>query len=186
MDSFEAFKESRLAMDPSTKKLTDHQWEQSYKAYLSSRKRVRATSQRSSSESNSEDGSRRRRSSQRSGGGKSHTTSKGQHLPASLTKAALLKHQIKQESAYQDLRLLLNVVVYVLMGLVVFRSLFQVFLYTSTLSVVSMLLDAALQIVLLLIGKWLLHVIIDIPDILLYRELNAGKDSEATESDGAE
>lgn len=181
MDSLEAFKESRLAMDPSTKKLTDHQWEQSYKAYLASRARVRSTSQRSSSG----DGLRRRRSS-RKGGETSHVSSKGQHLPASLTHAAILKHQIKSESAYQDLRLLLNIVVYILMGLVVIRGLFQMFFFTSTLSVVSVLLDAALQIVLLLVGKWLLHVLIDIPDIMLYREIQTSDESEETESEATE
>lgn len=40
MKDFEAFKEARLKVDPSTRRNTKYQWEKAYEAYRSSRERV--------------------------------------------------------------------------------------------------------------------------------------------------
>jgi hypothetical protein len=180
MESIAAFKKSRLAMDPSTQKLTDHQWEQAYEAYKLSRKRVRESS-RQSSETSGKDGSRRRRSRSTSSRSRSASHQRS-HKFASMTKTALFKHRIQSDSAYQDLRLLIDVISYILMGLVAFSALSKIVAYSSMFSAASTLVDAIFQIILLLVGKWLINVLIDIPDILLFRELNSFEDAESAEA----
>jgi len=153
MKSFEEFKASREKMDPSTRKMSDPQWEQAYKAYRGSRERVR--------ESVSGPTGRRRRSS----GASSRRT----HVPSPLSPMGELKQTVRAFSAYSDLRLIIDVLAWVAVGVIVLMAIVQIFLYTSTEGVLFALLNAVLQAIAVFILRGLAHVLVDIPDIALHR-----------------
>lgn len=182
MQNFEEFKKSRMGMDPTSRKLTDHQWEQAYSAYQVSQERV------SRSESKSEGGSSKRRSSSRrshSGGGSESSSTqamaKGMHAPAALSRSGLLRYKVRQESAYSDLRFLVNILSYSIIALFVGITVFQIVFFTNVLAGVSALLTAALQVLCVVLLRLLVHVLIDIPDVMLYRSTHK-EGSQGSES----
>jgi len=186
MQSFEEFKKSRLAMDPTSRQLTDLQWEQAYNAHKASRQRVSggrrrgrepSRSSRSKDKTSSTSGkTRKRRSSEPS-------------VPApanysSQTKAGLILRRVRAASAYGDLRLLINLLAYVLLGLVLISVGIKVFFFTGGLVVITAILEGLLQIAGIFLLRYLAHVLVDIPDVMLYRELNheSSVDSDLEES----
>lgn len=175
MESLEEFKQSRLKIDPSARKLTEMQWEQAFEAYKTSRQRVGQTGQ-----SSEEGGSSRRSSSRkRSSSSRRHASGSSRasvQASASLTKTGLLKFQIQKASAYQDLRLLVNVLAYVLIALIVISVLFNIFVLPEILMAISILLTGLCQIVGVLILRMLIQALVDIPDILLYRATQDASD----------
>jgi hypothetical protein len=162
MQNFEDFKKSRLTMDPTSRNLTDHQWEQSYAAFQISQQRASGGSSKRKGEGGSSRGSGRRRHSTKQ-------ASKGMHAPTALSKTGFLIREVRKETAYSELRFLVNILSYLLMALIVGNALFQVVVFTSMLAGVSVLLTAGLQIVIVVLAKLLVQVLIDIPDVLLYR-----------------
>ena len=151
-----------MAMDPSSRQLTDLQWEQAFSAYNASRQRVKSS------------GGSGHRSSQRSSS-RRHSRSEQPIVTSassSLTKAGALRRHVRDASGYQDLRLLVNLVAYVLVGLVIINTGVQIFFYTDLLASLSVLIRGVLLALSLIVLRSIVHVLIDIPDIMLYREIN--------------
>ncbi len=170
MKSFEEFKASREKMDPSTRNMSAHQWEQAYAAYRSSREHAR--SGRSSS---SREGSSRKRSSSRSG-------AQGMHAPSTLSASGALKACVRAESAYADLRLIINLLAWIILGAVVIVTILQVVMFPLPAATGAALLSGAIQAMGVIVLKLIVHVIIDIPDIALYRASQAQRAVEAHDS----
>lgn len=161
MEDFEAFKGSRLKMDPSSRKLSDQQWKQAYEAHQRARNRV-------SGEGSS--GKRRRPSSS-----KSHS-SRGQHQPSLQSELGALRHTVRQQSAYRDLRLVVDILSWTGVVLVVLAAVVSLMYYTSTTVAIVALLEALVKVIAIVFMRLLVHVIVDIPDIALYRELKESAD----------
>lgn len=166
MKSFEDFKSSREKLDPSSRKMNAHQWQQAYAAYKSTRERVR---------SHSSEGSRRR-----SGKGTSKTTS-GMHTPSSVTPTALLRRKVRAMSGYEEVRLLVNLLAWIGIAVVVGLLIAQCIFYSSTESYLTAIAYAAIRIVSIFFMKTIAQILIDIPDIALYR-----MHAEATETQDAQ
>jgi hypothetical protein len=162
MKSFEEFVESRQKMDPSSLRFNEHQWKQAYTAYLSARQRVREGGGDSAS-SNSGGTKRRRRNESKN--------SRGMHNPSVLSEAGILKAKIRQQSAYADLRLIIDVLAWFAMGVVVVIALLGMLGGFNAYSVLSALIEGVLGVLVVFVAKFLIHVIIDIPDVALYLEV---------------
>ena len=133
MKSFEEFVESREKMDPSTGKLSDHQWKQAYAAYRSSRARVRKSSSSSSSRSdNKPSGQSRRRASTSS-----------EQTPAVVSDAAFLKQQIRQTSAYGDFRTIVDILAWVAIAVLIINALLKMSLMVEVYATLSALIEGA-------------------------------------------
>ena len=182
MQSFEEFQKNRMAIDPTSRGLTDLQWEQSYKAYIASRERVKGASA----------SGHRSRSGRSSDSSRRHRSDSAPSRPprvydrSSLTKAGLLRQQIQGQSAYQDLRLLINILAYALIGVVTIATAFMVYISNSPMMGFSALISGVLQVVSVIVVRLIVNVIIDIPDILLYRELHQGDGEEVAEDSGSD
>ena len=162
MEDFEAFKQSRVKMDPTSRKLTDHQWRKAYEANQRARDRL----------SGSFEGSprQRRRSSSSSHSGQ------GQHQPSTISELSALRNTVRQQSAYQDIRMALDLVSWSGVVLVVLAAAVSLTYYSSTLAIVALLEDLA-KVAAILFIRFIGHVIVDIPDVALYRELKKSSDS---------
>ena len=164
MKSFEAFKASREKMDPSTRKMSDHQWQQAYAAYCNARENARGGR---SSGSKGSSGSRRR----------SPTTSsaQGMHAPSTLSASGALRARVRAESAYADQRLLVNVLSWVILGAIVIVAVLQAMMIPLPAAAGASLLFGAIQALVVIILRMMVHVIIDIPDVALYCACEAQK-----------
>ena len=162
MEDLEAFKESRVKMDPSSRKLTDHQWQQAFEAHQRARGRLSGGGEGSSR--------KRRRSSS-----KSHAA-RGQHQPSSLSEQGALRHTVRQQSAYRDLRLVVDILSWTGVVLVVLTAGLSLMYYTSTTVAVVALLGALVKVIAIILVRLIVHVIVDIPDIALYQELKKSSD----------
>jgi len=159
MKSFEEFIESRKQMDPSTSKLSDHQWGQAYKAYVSSRERLRDGSSAGGADKSSQSA---RRKSRRKG-------SSGMHQPSASSESTELKRKVRSESAYSDLRLIVDVLAWVAIAVIAMTALLSVMVAFDVYTALTALVLTGLYIIFVFVGKFLIQVIIDIPDIALYR-----------------
>ncbi len=166
MKSYEAFKKSREKMDPSARKMNEHQWQQAYAAYKSTRERVHVRS--------SSCGAKPSQS------GASASTTSGMHTPTSVTPTALLRKKVRAMSGYEEVRLLINLLAWVGIVVVVAHLVAQCIFYSSTESYLMAAAYAAIRILSILFFKTMAHVLIDIPDIALYR-MHA--ESASTESE---
>jgi hypothetical protein len=173
MKSFDEFKASREKMDPSTHQMSAHQWEQAYAAYRSSRGHAR------SGRSSSAAGGRRKRSSSRS-------ATPGMHGPSTLSASGALKASVRAESAYADLRLMINLLAWILFGAVVIVALLQLMEVASLVAAGTVLLIGVIQALGVILFKWIVHVLIDIPDIALYRASQAQRSVAAKASSRAD
>lgn len=171
MKTFDEFKASREKMDLSTRQMSEHQWRQAYAAYCNARENTRGA--RSSS---SKDGSHRRRSSSQSSG-------KGMHAPSTLSASAALKVRVRADSAYADLRLIVNLLSWVLIGVIVIVAILQGVLSSMPAVTGVALLSGAIQAVAVILLRLIVHVIIDIPDVALYRACEEQKATSASASD---
>lgn len=159
MEDLEAFKQSRMKIDPSSRDMSDHQWQQSYEAYLRARGRV-------SGGAESEGSSRKRR---RSTSSLKSDSSRGQHQPSSQTKLGLLRQLVRQESAYRDLRLVVDILAWVAVVLVVLGAGLSLLHYTVISLALVAMVNALFKVSVIVLVRLLVQVIIDIPDIALYR-----------------
>lgn len=162
MDDFETFRASREKMDPSSRNLSDQQWQQAYAAYLSSRERVG----KKSDSSDRSGGASPRKTRSKKG---NSTGKRGQHGSGSVSDLNLLRHTIREQSAYSDLRLIIDILAWVAIALIVVVGLVSTFVYTSIPTAVLALLSACVQIIAVVVARMLVQVIVDIPDIALYR-----------------
>ena len=156
MDTLENFKSSRQKMDPSSRNMSEHQWNQAYAAHLTSRERV------------GENNSNRRLV-------KKENSRRGTHAPLNLSDLGLLRHTVRNQSAYADIRLIVNYLAWIAMVLVIFAAIVSLFYNTSYSASIVLILKAILQVLGIVILRLLIHVLIDIPDIALYKALRASK-----------
>jgi hypothetical protein len=178
MDDFDTFKASREKMDPSSRKMTDHQWQQAYAAYRNARERLQggdaSASKRSSSKSRryKSPSSVRRSSSRRSNRG---------------AEPLGLRQQVRAQSAYADLRSIVDVLFWGAFLLVILSAVVSISFYTSVSASLVALLGAGVQLIAILVVRLLAQVFIDIPDISLFQirresatltESESGSDSE--------
>lgn len=178
MKTFEEFKTSREKMDPSTRKMSQRQWEQAYDAYRRSRERVRGSSQseskkRSSSASGSGSGSRSTSGS---------SASRGLHAPSTLSKTAQLRAHVRQESAYAELRTIINVLAWVAVALSILIGFGSLMSTVATGAGFVLLGGMFMQILFVLVLKMVIHVLIDIPDVALYRAVKEQEHMETQTS----
>ena len=159
MDTFEDFKLSREKMDPSSRKLSVQQWNQAYAAYLTSRKRVSGIDNRSRKSRNI----------------KKKISKRGTHAPSNLSELGLLRLTVRDQSAYADLRLIVNYLAWLAVVLVILTTTVSLFYYTSSSASILVLLKAVLQVLGIIILRLLSQVLIDIPDIALFRALRTTK-----------
>lgn len=163
MKSFEAFKTSREKMDSSTRKMSDYQWQQAYAAYCSARENARG-----GHSSGSKSGGSRRRSSTK-------TSAQGMHAPSTLSASGALRARVRAESAYADQRLLVNVLSWVILGAIVIVAVLQAMMIPLPAAAGAILLFGAIQALVVIILRMIVHVIIDIPDVALYCACEAQK-----------
>lgn len=157
MDDFETFKASREKMDPTSRKMSDRQWQQAYAAYRSARERVGG--------SGSDGAKKKRRRANTS------ASTRGSHSPSSVAESGQLRRVVRDQSAYADLRLIVDILAWVSVGIVVMAAVVSLFYHTSVLVSILSLLSAALQVIGIVLARLLLQVIIDIPDISLHRSV---------------
>lgn len=171
MKTFEEFKASREKMDPSTRKMSEHQWGQAYSAYCSARENTR-----SSRSSSSKSGGHRRRSSSKS-------SSHGMHTPSTVSASGQLRAQVRADSAYADLRLIVNVLAGVVIGIIVLMVVLQSGMFATATATGLALLTGVVQALGVVVLRMVVHVIIDIPDVALYRASSAQQASSVVKAD---
>jgi hypothetical protein len=164
MDDFETFKTSRVKMDPSSRKMTDHQWKQSYAAYRSARERVGVGSV-------SVGKAKRRRKSKSVNSSGSESSLRGARGPSTVSGLGNLRQVVRQQSAYADLRLIIDILAWVAIALFILIAVVSMFFYTSAPVAIIALLWAGVQIIGAVLVRLLVHVLVDIPDIALYQSL---------------
>jgi len=157
MDDFETFKASREKMDPTSRKMSDRQWEQAYAAYRSARERV--------SGSGSDGAKKKHRRT------KTSPSSRGSHSPTSVSELGQLRRIVRDQSAYSDLRLIVDILAWIAIGIVVLAAVVTLFYYTSVPASIVSLLGAAVQVIGIVLARLLVQVFIDIPDIALHRSV---------------
>lgn len=171
MKSFEDFRTSREKMDPSTRKLSEHQWGQAYAAYCSARENSRGG--RSSA---AKDGSPRRRSS-------NHSSAAGMHGPSALSASGALKAHVRAESAYADLRLIVDLLSWVILATILIITILQAMLFSLPAATGVALLSGAIKALAVVVLRLVVHVIIDISDVALYRASVAQRTASASTND---
>ncbi len=184
MKTFEEFKASREKIDATTRKMSLEQWQQAYDAYRRSRERVRPN--RSSASSQNSKSSSGRVASRGSRSGKSASGSARTHgkpTPSSSGKSAALRVRVRQESAYAELRIMVNVLAWGVVGVAVLNVLLKLAFYTSVESGVLAVGSGVMQVVFALILKSMVQVIIDIPDIALYCAANQPSSVQTSSAD---
>lgn len=160
MEDFETFKASREKIDPAARKLSERKWEQAYAAYCKSRERVK---EGKSSQSKQGHSSLRPRSSARG-----HSTSRSSgHSPA-----ANLRAEVRHHSAYSDLRMMVDLLAWVLIGLAVLAGALKLVYYTNVSLALVAIFEAVMMVIAVMALRLLAHVVIDIPDIALHRGLS--------------
>jgi hypothetical protein len=170
IDDFETFKASREKEDPSSRKMSEHQWQQAYVAYVNTRKRGSSGGKRGSSSSG---GRRSRRASPASGSSAN---------PVALMAASELRNAVRASSAYADLRLVVNMLAWVAIGTVVLAAAVKLVYYTNVSAALVALLNAVVGVVGIVGLRLLIHVVIDIPDIALHQRLGPLKAPDYQES----
>jgi hypothetical protein len=171
MKSFEDFKTSREKMDPSTRKLSEHQWGQAYAAYCSARENSRGG--RSSA---AKDGSQRKRSS-------NHPSAAGMHGPSTRSASGALRAHVRAESAYADLRLIVDLLSWVILATILIITILQAMLFSLPVATGVALLSGAIKAMTVVVLRLVVHVIIDIPDVALYRASEAQRTASASAND---
>jgi len=169
MKKFEDFRRSREKMDPSTRKLSEHQWGQAYAAYCSARENPRG-----GRSSTAKDGSQRRRNS---------SSAAGMHGPSTLSASGALKAHIRAESAYADLRLIVNLLSWVILATILIITILQGMLFPLPGATSIALLSGAIKALGVVVLRLVVHVIIDIPDVALYRASVAQRTASVSAKD---
>ena len=162
MDDFETFKASRVKMDPSSRKMTDHQWKQSYAAYRSARERVGTGSVSMGKAS-------RRRKSKSAALSDPESSLRASQGPSTVAGLGNLREVVRQQSAYADLRLIIDILAWVAIAVFILIAVVSMFFYTSAPVAIIALLWGGVQIIGVVAARLLVHVLVDIPDIALYQ-----------------
>ena len=165
MEDFESFKASRLKMDPSSRQMSDHQWKQSYAANQSARERVGAVldseavvnKRQKLKSSNASDLKSSLRASQRLG---------------AVSDLSNLRRVVRQQSAYSDLRLIIDILAWVSIAVFIMIAVVTTFFTTSATGAIISLLWAGIHIIGVVVARLIVHVLVDIPDIALRQSLH--------------
>ena len=165
MKSFKSFKSSRQKVDPMSRKMNQHQWEQAYDAYCSSRQRV------SQPHSTDRLGI--------NGGVKSKGPS---HRPSALSSIGALRNEIRSISAYSEMRIIINILWWIAIGVTCISAVLKFLLYPGFDSQVLTLLNGVGRVALLFVLKYLSQILIDISDGSLFR-LNKINDQDSKQKD---
>ena len=165
MDDFDTFKATREKMDPSTRKLSEHQWQQAYAAYRHARGRVTSGAGGSSEPKSGASTKKRRRSSAAA----SQAVGRGAHRPSTVSELAQLRHIVREKSAYADLRLIIDIMAWLVIAVVVLAGVLTLLYYTSVPATLASILGTCVQVIGVVVARLLVQVFIDIPDIALYR-----------------
>jgi hypothetical protein len=164
MEDFENFKASRLKIDPSSREMTDHQWKQSYAANRSARERVGISS-------DSEGKGNKRRKSKAANPSDAENLIMGSQRPSAVSGPSNLRQVVRQQSAYADLRLIIDILAWVAIALFLVIAVISMLFYTSVSIAIMALLWAGIQIIGVVVARLLVHVVLDIPDIALHQSL---------------
>ena len=164
MEDFETFKASRVKMDPSSRQMTDHQWKQSYAANQSARERVGAGS-------GSEDKVNKRQKSKSTNSSDPKSSLRGSQQSSAVSDLGNLRQVVRQQSAYSDLRLIIDILAWVSIAVFILIAVVSMFFYTSAAGAIISLLWAGIQIIGVVVARLLVHVLVDIPDIALHQSL---------------
>ena len=164
MEDFENFKASRVEMDPSSRQMTDHQWRQSYAAYQTARERVgvgpgpqsKIKKRQKLKSTNSFDLKSSLRASRQLG---------------AASDLSNLRQVVRQQSAYSDLRLIIDILAWVSICVFILIAVVSMFFYTSAAAAIISLLWAGVRIIGVVVARLLMHVLVDIPDIALHQSL---------------
>ncbi|MFQ3269862.1 MAG: hypothetical protein ACI9A1_000172, partial [Lentimonas sp.] len=148
------------------------QWSQAYAAYCSSRENARGGR---SSGSNSS-GAQRKRSSSKS-------SSQAMHAPSAVSASGALRARVRAESAYADQRLMVNLLAWVILGAIVIVAILQGVLIPSPAATGIALLTGAIKALAVIVLRLIVHVIIDIPDVALYRASESQRPSAELAAD---
>ena len=164
MEDFDSFKASRVKMDPSSRQMTDHQWKQSYAAYQTSRERV-GVGPGSQSKVN-----KRQKLKSTNSSDPRNLQGASQQLGV-VTDLNNLRQVVRQQSAYSDLRLIVDILAWVSIAVFILIAVVSMFFYTSSAGTIISLLWAGVQIIGVVVARLLVHVLVDIPDIALHQSL---------------
>ena len=164
MEDFVSFKASRVKMDPSSRLMTDHQWKQSYAANQTARERVgvgpgpqsKVNKRQKLKSANLSDPRNSSRASQQLG---------------AVFDLSNLRQVVRQQSAYSDLRLIIDILAWVSIAVFILIAVVSIFFYTSAAGAIISLLWAGVQIIGVVAARLLVHVLVDIPDIALHQSL---------------
>ena len=162
MEDFETFKASRVKMDPSSRQMTDHQWNQSNAAYQSARERVGAGS-------GSEDEVNKRQKSKSMYSSNPKGSLMGSRKSSAVSDFGNLRQLVRQQSAYSDLRLIIDILAWVSIAVFILIAVVSMYFYTSAGGAMISLLWAGVQIIGVVVARLLVHVLVDIPDIALHQ-----------------
>lgn len=168
MDDLESFKAARLKMDPTARKMSAGQWERAYEAHLRAKERVgggRSSARESHSGGDGEGASREGRS--RSGSLSHRGNSRRQSGDT-----ASLRRRVREHSAYGDLRLIIDVLAWVATAVLILTALVPLFFNTPIPVSLIALLNAVMGVISVIVTRLLAQMLIDIPDIALYRLVN--------------
>jgi hypothetical protein len=78
---------------------------------------------------------------------------------------------VRQQSAYADLRLIIDILAWVAIALFLMIAVISMFFYISAPVAIMALLWAGVQIIGVVVARLLVHVVLDIPDIALHQSL---------------
>ena len=164
MEDFETFKDSRLKIDPSAREMTDHQWKQSYAANQSARERVGAGS-------GSEGKVSKRQKSKSTNSSDLKSSLRASQQLGAVSDLSNLRQVVRQQSAYSDLRLIIDILAWVSIAVFILIAVVSMFFNTSAAGAIISLLWAGIQIIGVVVARLLVHVLVDIPDIALHQSL---------------
>ena len=99
------------------------------------------------------------------------------HAPSAVSASGALRAQVRAESAYADQRLLVNVLSWVIVGAIVIATVLQAMMLAVPSAAGAVLLIGVVQALVVIVLRMLVHVIIDIPDVALYRASLAQQES---------
>lgn len=176
MEDLESFKEARLKMDPTARKLSSGQWKRAYEAHLRAKERVHSGRRESSDgASASKEG--------RSHSGRSLRRGASGRVGGDL---GSLRRRVREQSAYEDLRLIVDILAWVAIALVVLTALVPLFFNTPIPVSLVALLNALVGVITVIVARLLVHVLIDIPDIALYRLVHAAEPESGNAGDASD
>jgi len=105
------------------------------------------------------------------------------HGPSTLSASGALKAHIRAESAYADLRLIVNLLSWVILAAIIIITILQGMLLQLPGVTSLALLSGAIKALGVVVLRLVVHVIIDIPDVALYRASAAQRSALAAAKD---